>query len=237
MSNQLTSVLERLRAFGSERLAEFDEREEEHRGWLRAAVQEVRAQIAALAPAAKRQRLDAGGAAQATAAQPEEQVRGWRLTDSGSLAGGRVQSPLMARSCSCPSPGCRWLSQPGTRPLPTPLPPAHSAAPALQPAEPTRGRKGRGRKAEQQQPEKLAPEPAAEAEPAPATEAAKPAGRGRRDRKQPQKEEPKEEQTGGSDAQLGTLQQPVHALLECMSAPCARHNTAAALALPLCRGR
>lgn len=104
MSNQLTSVLERLRAFGSERLAEFDAREEEHRGWLRAAVQEVRAQIAALAPAAKRQRLDAGGAAQATAAQPEEQVRGWRLTDSGSLAGGRVQSPLNGPLLLMPQP-------------------------------------------------------------------------------------------------------------------------------------
>ncbi len=109
MSNQLSSVLERLRAFGSERLAEFDAREEEHRGWLRAAVDEVRAQIAALAPATKRQRLDAGGAAQATAAQPEEQVRGgqWlgpglgivRCTERPSLASSRPRTALAAAGC------------------------------------------------------------------------------------------------------------------------------------------
>lgn len=76
MSNQLTSVLERLRGCGGEKLADIDARDEENRIWLPAAVKEAQVQIAALGPAAERQRLDAGGAAQATAAQPEEQVRG-----------------------------------------------------------------------------------------------------------------------------------------------------------------
>lgn len=73
MANTLNSVLERLRAFGADKLAELDARQEEHRGWLAAAVAEVQQQIAALAPAAKRQRLDADGAAAATAAEQQEQ--------------------------------------------------------------------------------------------------------------------------------------------------------------------
>ena len=207
MSNQLSSVLERLRAFGSERLAEFDAREEEHRGWLRAAVDEVRAQIEALAPATKRQRLDAGGAAQATAAQPEEQVRGgqWlgpglgivRCTERPSLASSRPRTALAAAGCRNLPSAC-W--RPSTK--------ARTIFCALsQPAEPSRGRKARGKKAEQQQAEEPAAEPAAEAEPAASAEepAAKLTGRGRRDRKQPQQpkeEDPKEEQPGGSAVQL-----------------------------------
>lgn len=71
MSNTLNTVLERLRAFGQDKLGELDGRCEEHRGWLKSAVDEVARQIAALGPAAKRQRLDGGGAARATAAAGE----------------------------------------------------------------------------------------------------------------------------------------------------------------------
>lgn len=72
MSNTLNTVLERLRAFGNDKLAELDSRAEAHRGWLRTAVEEVAQQIAALAPASKKQRLNGRGAAKVTAA--EEQV-------------------------------------------------------------------------------------------------------------------------------------------------------------------
>ncbi len=76
MSNTLNGVLERLRAFGDGKLAELEARAEEHRSWLRAAVEEVASQVAALAPASKRQRLDGSGAAWATAAAAvERQVR------------------------------------------------------------------------------------------------------------------------------------------------------------------
>lgn len=79
MSSTLNGVLERLRAFGDGKLAELEARAEEHRGWLRTAVEEVAAQVASLVPASKRQRLDGSGAARATAAQADErQVRAAR---------------------------------------------------------------------------------------------------------------------------------------------------------------
>jgi hypothetical protein len=82
MSNTLNTVLERLKAFAQVKLGELDGRLEEHLLWLPSAVEDVARQIAALGPAAKRQRLDAGGAARATAAaaqgeeEAEEQVGG-----------------------------------------------------------------------------------------------------------------------------------------------------------------
>lgn len=75
MSTTLNSVLERLRSFGNDKLTELEARAEEHRSWLRAAVEEVAQQVAALQPASKRQRLDGGGAAKATTVEaPAEQV-------------------------------------------------------------------------------------------------------------------------------------------------------------------
>lgn len=76
MSTTLNSVLERLRNFGNDKLAELDARAEEHKGWLKAAVEEVAQQIAALAPAAKKQRLNDSGGAKATAVAAEEEQVG-----------------------------------------------------------------------------------------------------------------------------------------------------------------
>lgn len=72
MSTTLNSVLERLRNFGNDKLAELDARADEQKAWLKAAVEEVAQQIAALGPAAKKQRLSDDGSAKATAV--EEQV-------------------------------------------------------------------------------------------------------------------------------------------------------------------
>lgn len=112
MSNTLNGVLERLRAFGDGKLAELEARAEEHRSWLRAAVEEVAAQVAALVPASKRQRLDGSGAARATAAEADErQVRAAGAAPvSHSCAGGCRNTGYQTRPQSsksfCP-PMCR----------------------------------------------------------------------------------------------------------------------------------
>lgn len=96
MSNTLNAVLDRLRAFGNDKLSELDARCEEHRGWLRSAVEEVARQIAELGPAAKKQRLDGSGAAKLTAAQQ--------------VGGARRQQLLPQRACSMQATGAWFLS-------------------------------------------------------------------------------------------------------------------------------
>lgn len=73
MSSTLNTVLDRLRAFGNDKLSELDGRCAEHRGWLQSAVEEVARQIAELGPATKKQRLE-GSAATAARATAGEQV-------------------------------------------------------------------------------------------------------------------------------------------------------------------
>lgn len=128
MATQLNSVLERLRAFGADKLAELDGREQEHRGWLAAAVEEVRAQIAALAPAAKRQRLDAAGAAKATQAEEEEQVRAVQSCPGLAAALAQAAAPRATtvlprcRRLSPPACICALAALPATHPRPRPAP-------------------------------------------------------------------------------------------------------------------
>lgn len=77
MSTTLSSLLERLRAFGNGKLEALDSLAEENKSWLAEAVKEVAEQIASLAPATKKQRLDGKGGSRATAAaDAAEQVRG-----------------------------------------------------------------------------------------------------------------------------------------------------------------
>lgn len=128
MSSTLNSVIERLRAFGGDKLEELAAREADHRSWLAAAVAEVRAQVAALAaPASKRQRLDDAGAAKPTAVeqQEQEQVREGREVHPrlSTAATARLSPPaprLEAFAASPPQPGL-------TTPPPT-APPCSCAA-------------------------------------------------------------------------------------------------------------
>ena len=199
MSTTLNTVLERLRAFGTDKLGELDKRAEEHRGWLRAAVEEVAAQVAALAPASKRQRLE-GGAARATAAAGE-QVR---------AAGSRRRAV-----------GSSFWS------LRSLHPPTHTAiSPSTaQPDEPARARKGRSRVAAEPAGEPAPVEPApAEVEAAAAEEAvaAKPAPRGRRGKKQALEEEAEAAAPAKEEAAGGFNEQRRLPALGC----CARHAPA-----------
>ena len=73
MSATFEAVLTRLREFGGTKVSELDALCAEHSTWLQGAVKDVRQQIAALAPAAKRQRV-AGGAARAVEVEQQDQV-------------------------------------------------------------------------------------------------------------------------------------------------------------------
>lgn len=166
MASTLNTVLERLRAFGADKLTELDAREEEHRGWLASAVAEVKQQIAAFAPAAKRQRLDAVGAAAATAVEQEEQekqvggVKGRAAVCVGGEGGERSGKHL----------GCSLLAVAIC---------SQNLLHRFDLLQPARGRKTRGKAAAaQEEQEEAAPEPAAQVEPEEAP--AKPAAGGRR---------------------------------------------------------
>lgn len=151
MANNLNSVLERLRAFGADRLAELDARGQEHRGWLATAVADVKAQLASLAPpAAKRQRVAGGAAAKQAAAEAElepDQVRHGRWGAGQERRTGH-DSLLTSRraAAAAPGAGCRRLLAIATQSIRgSPIPPP-SAAP--RPQGPRQGRrparKGRG---------------------------------------------------------------------------------------------
>lgn len=58
MSKNLTDVLDQLQDLGSTKLSELETLCEEQKNWLQTAVTNVRKQIAGLAPASKKQKLD-----------------------------------------------------------------------------------------------------------------------------------------------------------------------------------
>jgi hypothetical protein len=61
MSKNLTGVLDQLRDLASTKISELETLCEEQKNWLQTAVTNVREQIAGLAPASKRQKLDTCG--------------------------------------------------------------------------------------------------------------------------------------------------------------------------------
>lgn len=73
MSTTLNSVLEKLRASGNGKLEGLEKLAGEHSSWLRAAIVDAAQQLAGLAPASKKQRLNADGDAQSTETSTEQQ--------------------------------------------------------------------------------------------------------------------------------------------------------------------